>query len=43
VRRPVLVGYFLVLATTLLAAVGGDQLSAMKSQHQILRDRKFAY
>src|SRR5258705_11182924 len=39
VRRPALFGCCLVLATTLFTAVGGDQLSVIKSQDQILRAR----
>jgi hypothetical protein len=32
-----------VLAASLFSAVGGDQLSVMKSQDEIPRARKFAY
>jgi hypothetical protein len=35
-----LFGFPLVLATSLFSAIGGDQLSVMKSQDEILRARK---
>jgi len=38
-----LLGFFLVLAASLLPAIGGDQLSVMNSQDEILRTRKFTY
>jgi hypothetical protein len=43
VRAPAYLVSPLVLATSLFSAIGGNQLSVMKSQDEILRARKISY